>query len=74
MTEPRTVCAWCGLVLREGPEPTSHGICDTHNVPAGTVSCRERFEAEAEDFARDNRPLAPAAQRVLYDNLDDLYL
>lgn len=24
---PREACAWCGRVLREGPEPTSHGIC-----------------------------------------------
>lgn len=23
----RTVCAWCQKVMREGPEPTSHGIC-----------------------------------------------
>ncbi len=24
----RTLCAWCGLVLREGPPaPVSHGIC-----------------------------------------------
>lgn len=21
------VCAWCGRVMREGTEPTSHGIC-----------------------------------------------
>lgn len=23
----RVVCAWCGRVLREGAEPTSHGMC-----------------------------------------------
>ena len=23
----RTVCAWCACLLREGAEPTSHGIC-----------------------------------------------
>jgi hypothetical protein len=23
----RTVCAWCQRILREGAEPTSHGIC-----------------------------------------------
>lgn len=23
----RRVCAWCGAVLQEGEEPTSHGIC-----------------------------------------------
>jgi len=29
MTEPplRLICAWCKRVMREGPEPTSHGIC-----------------------------------------------
>lgn len=21
------ICAWCGKILKEGPEPTSHGIC-----------------------------------------------
>lgn len=25
----RKICAWCGLVLQEGPEPTSHGICES---------------------------------------------
>lgn len=24
---PRVECAWCHKVKREGPEPTSHGIC-----------------------------------------------
>ena len=23
----KTVCAWCGLVLKDGTEPVSHGIC-----------------------------------------------
>ena len=23
----RLVCSWCTSVLREGPEPSSHGIC-----------------------------------------------
>lgn len=23
----RAVCAWCGCLIREGSEPTSHGIC-----------------------------------------------
>ena len=23
----RKACAWCGKVLQDGPEPTSHGIC-----------------------------------------------
>jgi len=23
----RTVCAWCGAVIQEGEEPTTHGIC-----------------------------------------------
>lgn len=26
-TPLRSVCAWCRTVLREGREPTSHGIC-----------------------------------------------
>jgi hypothetical protein len=25
---PRKVCGWCQKVLREGPEPASHGICE----------------------------------------------
>lgn len=37
----RRVCAWCELVISEGAEPTSHGICTTcadtfrekHNLP-----------------------------------------
>lgn len=23
----RTVCAWCGVLICDGAEPTSHGIC-----------------------------------------------
>lgn len=23
----RTECAWCGKLIREGREPTSHGMC-----------------------------------------------
>lgn len=23
----KTVCAWCGVLIREGAEPVSHGIC-----------------------------------------------
>lgn len=30
----KTLCAWCGLVIREGSLPVSHGIC---------LSCRDRF-------------------------------
>lgn len=30
----KTLCAWCGLVIRDGSLPVSHGIC---------VSCRDRF-------------------------------
>ena len=30
----KTVCAWCQKVLKEGPEPTSHGICQP---------CTEKF-------------------------------
>lgn len=25
----KSVCAWCGKTLREGPEPVSHGICES---------------------------------------------
>lgn len=24
---PRVVCAWCQTTMRDGPEPTSHGLC-----------------------------------------------
>lgn len=24
----KAVCAWCSIVLRQGIEPPSHGICD----------------------------------------------
>ena len=23
----KTVCAWCGVVIADGPEPISHGCC-----------------------------------------------
>lgn len=23
----KLVCAWCGCIMRDGDEPTSHGIC-----------------------------------------------
>jgi hypothetical protein len=26
-TLPRKICGWCQKVLREGPDPASHGIC-----------------------------------------------
>jgi len=37
-TVQRQECAWCGLELRPGIEPTSHGICD---------SCAKDFLTEA---------------------------
>ena len=27
MTQIRCICAWCGVVIRDGEEPASHGIC-----------------------------------------------
>lgn len=27
MTWARIECAWCGVEIHPGPEPTSHGIC-----------------------------------------------
>lgn len=33
-TTMRAVCAWCGRVLRDGAEPTTHGICPV---------CRDRL-------------------------------
>ncbi len=27
--EPALVCAWCGIVLRAGGSPVSHGVCPT---------------------------------------------
>lgn len=35
----RRVCAWCNRVLRDGPEPTSHGIC---------AACNEKLMAQYE--------------------------
>ena len=47
MTDPepsyRVVCAWCDLVLVEGPQPTSHGICPACHK-------RERDALEQEGF------------------------
>lgn len=34
----RVRCAWCGALLSDGPEPTSHGICP---------DCSEKLQAEA---------------------------
>lgn len=25
----KTVCAWCNVVMKDGAEPVSHGICAT---------------------------------------------
>jgi hypothetical protein len=25
----KTICAWCGKLLRDGHGPVSHGICET---------------------------------------------
>ena len=36
----RVECGWCGLVLQDGYEPTSHGICE---------SCKEKLLAEAKE-------------------------
>ena len=27
MTQIRCICAWCGVLIRDGEEPASHGIC-----------------------------------------------
>ena len=35
--EPRKVCAWCDAVMRPGPGPTTHGMCE---------ECRRRLLAE----------------------------
>ncbi len=37
----RTVCAWCEKVLRDGPPPTSHGICKV---------CETKLAIEVEAF------------------------
>lgn len=34
----KLVCAWCGLVIRKGVGPVSHGMCS---------ACQKQFEAEA---------------------------
>lgn len=25
---PKSICAWCKTLLRDGPEPISHGMCE----------------------------------------------
>ncbi len=44
MTAPilRMVCAWCQKLVREGDEPTTHGICEAcaEKVVAGKKTCR----------------------------------
>lgn len=36
----RSICAWCGVLIREGSEPISHGACEP-------CVDRERAELEA---------------------------
>lgn len=44
---PGEKCGWCGVDLRPGTLPVSHGICDP---------CKAKFQAEAdEEAARWNR-------------------
>ncbi len=33
----KVICAWCGLLLRDGTLPASHGLCET---------CATRLHAE----------------------------
>jgi len=49
----RTICAWCGVVLTDGPEtPVSHGIC------AGCVEkVREEDDASPDVPPPDEDPL-----------------
>ena len=43
---PRRVCAWCGLVMADGSEPATHGICK---------ECTKKMEPKDDD---DKRPEA----------------
>lgn len=59
MTVQRAVCSWCDAVLRDGSEPTTHGICPlcADSVfkrcpgPGGVWACRRSFGHEG-----DHRP------------------
>lgn len=65
----RIVCAWCDLVLEEGPGPASHGLCEgcamlweariaaTRRPARG---CRKRPAPPA------RRPQPPAAQLAFW--------
>lgn len=37
MSELLTLCAWCGVVIRPGKMPVSHGVCR---------ECADRLEKE----------------------------
>ena len=37
----RIVCAWCSKVMREGPPPISHGMCE---------ACELKMAIEVEAF------------------------
>ena len=39
-TPPGTVCSWCGLLLRDGPSPLSHGMCEACQVGLWTPTGR----------------------------------
>jgi hypothetical protein len=39
----RLVCAWCRVIVREGAEPASHGMCD---------GCRAKLHAELDAAER----------------------
>lgn len=39
MIQPEERCAWCGVIIRSGSLPASHGICPP---------CGVKFQAEAD--------------------------
>jgi hypothetical protein len=41
----KLICAWCKKILREGSEPTSHGICP---------ECRAKCFPDSLQFAEKN--------------------
>lgn len=49
MNEHRIVCAWCNKILVPGPEPISHGICD---------SCREKVIEDLKEIKTEKQPMA----------------
>ena len=58
---PRVECAWCFELLRDGPEPISHGICCDCNVKHfGGITTPNGHEWETinEEYERESIPVS----------------